>query len=154
MRSRSKAALVVLLLLLGASGAQAQGAVDTVQAARDRHLQRIRAEIRGRESEPSGNVFNNVLILKDLPAGRLLAVMDIGFGRSLGVTCEHCHDPSAFHLDVKKPKLIARAMWRMMGRINSELLGSIPELEGRNPTVNCTTCHRGQLKPALNLPER
>jgi hypothetical protein len=24
-------------------------------------------------------------------------------------------------------------------------------LKDRNPLVNCTTCHRGQLKPALNL---
>jgi hypothetical protein len=154
MRSRSKTVLIVLLLLLGASGAQAQESIDTVQAARESQLQRIRAEIRGRESEPSGNVFKNVLILKDLPAGKLLAVMDIGFARSLGVSCEHCHDTTAFNLDVKKPKLIARAMWRMMGRINAELLGSISELEGRNPTVNCTTCHRGQAVPALNLPER
>ncbi|HSJ13281.1 MAG TPA: photosynthetic reaction center cytochrome c subunit family protein [Longimicrobiales bacterium] len=146
--------MAVLLVVLGASGAQAQESADTLQSARDRHLQRIRAEIRGRESQPAGDVYRNLQILRDLPASRLLAIMDIGFGRSLGVTCEHCHDTGAFHLDVKKPKLIARAMWTMMGRINSELLGSIPELEGRSPTVNCTTCHRGQVTPALNLPER
>jgi hypothetical protein len=39
-----------------------------------------------------------------------------------------------------------------MGAINTEQLKKIKNLKSENPGVNCTTCHRGQVKPALNLP--
>ncbi len=31
-------------------------------------------------------------------------------------------------------------------------LRNIDGIKDREPRVNCTTCHRGQLKPALDLP--
>jgi hypothetical protein len=40
----------------------------------------------------------------------------------------------------------------MVGKINGEMLKNIKNLKSENPVVNCTTCHRGQVKPALNLP--
>jgi hypothetical protein len=43
-------------------------------------------------------------------------------------------------------------MSKMVATINNDLLESIPNLKGPNAIVNCTTCHRGQVKPALNLP--
>jgi hypothetical protein len=39
----------------------------------------------------------------------------------------------------------------MVARINGELLKGIPNLKGPNAVVNCTTCHRGQVKPALDM---
>ena len=39
----------------------------------------------------------------------------------------------------------------MTATINNELLPKIQNLKSEKPTVNCTTCHRGSTKPALNL---
>ncbi len=84
-------------------------------------------------------------------AGRLLSVMNIGFSQSLGVSCTHCHVPNQWESDEKSTKRTARAMSQMVSTINKDLLSSIAELKSENPVVNCTTCHRGQVKPALDL---
>jgi hypothetical protein len=43
-------------------------------------------------------------------------------------------------------------MWRLVGTLNNELLPKVKGLDpDHKPIVNCTTCHRGQIKPALNL---
>jgi hypothetical protein len=43
-------------------------------------------------------------------------------------------------------------MSEMAKVINSKFLKEIKNLKSANPVVNCTTCHRGQVKPAVNLP--
>lgn len=115
-------------------------------------LARLREQIKGKEKEPAEKVFKNIQTLKGIPAGRFLAIMEMGFSRSLGVDCTHCHTPEKWDAEDKNNKQIAREMWAMMGRINGELLKNIKNLKSESPTVNCTTCHRGQIKPALNLP--
>ena len=74
----------------------------------------------------------------------------MGWGRALGVGCGHCHVVDQWASEQKNEKQIAREMAAMTGTINQELK-TIENLEGPNPTVNCTTCHRGQVKPALDL---
>jgi len=91
-------------------------------------------------------------MLKGVPAGRLLAIMQMGYARSLGVTCTHCHTPEKWDAEDKPTKQIARDMSAMVKTINGEFLKNIKNLKSESPTVNCTTCHRGQIKPALNLP--
>lgn len=91
-------------------------------------------------------------MLKDAPAGRLLAVMEFGFARSLGVNCTHCHVADDWASESKTQKQTARDMSAMVARINGELLKEMKDLESATPTVNCTTCHRGQVTPALILP--
>ena len=98
-------------------------------------------------------VFKNIQLLKGVPSGRLLRVMELGYSRSLGVTCTHCHLPGAWEKDDKPTKQIARDMAAMVSAINNQYLKQIKNLKSDNPVVNCTTCHRGQTKPALNLPE-
>ena len=115
-------------------------------------LARLREQIKGKEKEPAEKVFKNIQSLKGVPAGRLLAIMEIGYARSLGVTCTHCHVPEKWESEDKTTKQITREMSAMVGRINGELLKDVKNLKSETPTVNCTTCHRGQLKPALNLP--
>lgn len=114
----------------------------------------IRAAIKGREQEPASKVFKNVTtpMLKDAPAARLLAVMEFGYARSLGVSCSHCHVPDRWDAEDKTQKQTARDMAAMTARINTELLKGIKNLKSATPTVNCTTCHRGQIVPGLNLP--
>lgn len=115
-------------------------------------LTALRAQIKGKEQLPADSVFQNIKLLKKMPAGRFLAIMEIAFSNSLGVTCEHCHTPDAWEKEDKPSKQVARDMWLMSGRINNELLKNIPNLKGMPPpTVNCTTCHRGQVKPATSL---
>jgi len=113
----------------------------------------LRARIAGQEGKPAAEVFKNIQILKAVPAGRLLAVMEVGYSRSLGVDCTHCHLPGEWEKDDKATKGVAREMIMMMRAINDEHLKKIKNLRSETPVVNCTTCHRGQTKPALNLPD-
>lgn len=115
-------------------------------------LAKLREQIKGKESEPAEKVFKNIQMMKTIPAGRLLAIMEMGYARSLGTNCTHCHAPDKWESEEKPTKQIAREMMAMVGKINGELLKNIKNLKSESPTVNCTTCHRGQVKPALNLP--
>lgn len=112
----------------------------------------LRRAIAGKEDLPAGEVFKNIQRYKGVTAARLLRIMDYGFTRSLGVDCTHCHVPDKWDLDDKDTKKTARAMSEMMAVINNEYLKKIPTLNSSNPSVNCTTCHRGQKRPALELP--
>ena len=48
---------------------------------------RLLAEIAGKEKLPANQVFKNVKLLGDIPAGRLLRIMDMGYSQALGVSC-------------------------------------------------------------------
>ncbi len=111
----------------------------------------LREEIKGKEKLPAETVFKNIQTLKGVPAGRILAIMEMGYSRSLGVTCTHCHNPEAWDSEEKPAKQITREMAAMAKTINSELLAKIQNLESASPVVNCTTCHRGHVKPATSL---
>jgi hypothetical protein len=124
---------------------------DSVTLERERYVAEVRKSIAGKEQLPAGEVFKNVKMNPQMPAARLLAVMNIGYGRSLGVSCTHCHVPGQWDSDAKTQKQTARDMSAMVARINGELLKGIPNLKGPNAIVNCTTCHRGQVKPALDM---
>lgn len=119
-------------------------------------IAKLKEQIKGRENELAPAVFKNIQtpFIKSIPAGRLLAVMEIAYSRSLGVMCTHCHTPDKWEADDKTQKQTAREMAAMMAKINGELLPSIKSLKSERPTINCTTCHRGETKPALNLPTR
>jgi len=110
-------------------------------------------QIAGKENLPAEQVFKNIQMFKGVPAARLLRIMELGYSRSLGVNCTHCHVVDQWDKDDKPTKPIAREMAKMAQTINNDLLKNIKNLKGPNPIVNCTTCHRGQTKPALNLPD-
>ena len=114
----------------------------------------LKAQIKGKENDLTPTVFKNIQtpILKSMPAARLLAVMEFGYSRALGVNCTHCHVPDKWESDDKPQKQITRDMVAMSAKINGELLKNIKNLKDTNPVVNCTTCHRGQVIPATNLP--
>ena len=114
----------------------------------------LREQIKGKENDPAPAVFKNIKTMKNTPAGRLLSVMEMGFARSLGVDCTHCHVPGKWESDDKTQKETAREMSNMVSTINRDLLKNIKNLKSEAAIVNCTTCHRGEIKPALNLPAR
>ena len=97
----------------------------------------------------SEQVFKNIQVLKGVPAGRIPLIMEKGFSDSLGVTCTFCHNPADWAAEPNHHMPIARQMWTMTQEINQRLLPAVKDL--KNAQVNCTTCHRGQKKPALNL---
>jgi hypothetical protein len=115
-------------------------------------IAKLKEQIKGKEQEPAEKVFKNIQVMKNVPAGRLLAIMEMGYARSLGVNCTHCHVPDKWEAEEKTTKQTAREMKAMAEKINTELLKNIKNLKSESPTINCTTCHRGQVKPALNLP--
>lgn len=115
-------------------------------------LAELRKKIAGQKDKPAEEVFKNIQLLKGIPAGRLLAIMEIGYGKSLGVDCTHCHEVDQWEKDDKPTKQITREMALMARAINNEYLKKIKNLRSENPGINCTTCHRGQTKPALNMP--
>jgi hypothetical protein len=112
----------------------------------------LRKAIAGQENKPAGEVFKNIQMLKAIPAGRLLKIMELGYAKSLGVNCTHCHVAGEWEKEDKPTKQIARDMAAMVAVINNDQLKKIKNLKGPDPIINCTTCHRGQTKPALNLP--
>jgi len=124
---------------------------DSVADDRKRFVEELRNAIKGKENEPAENVFKNIKLLKGVPAGRFLSIMDNGYGNSLGVTCNYCHKNGEWDLDIKPEKEITRKMAEMNNTINNQLLKNIDGLKSANPIVNCTTCHRGSVKPAIQL---
>jgi hypothetical protein len=149
-----------LLTITSAAGAQSAGQPaaaprmapgDTNGPRRDSLMQAVLASIAGRERMPAESVFKNIKVMKQVPAGRLVRVMNLGYARSLGVSCDHCHVVGEWEKEDRPQKQIAREMRAMMDSINGGLLAKIQGLESDNPVVNCTTCHRGLTKPALDF---
>ena len=122
-----------------------------IVAEREKYAKEVRAMIAGHEKEPAETVFKNIKVFKGVPAGRIPAIMNMGYGQSLGVSCTHCHVPGEWEKEDKPQKEIAREMSKLSKTINDELLPKIANLDSQKPVVNCTTCHRGEIKPALNL---
>jgi hypothetical protein len=131
-----------------ASPTQSPTAPPPVQATNDAFVQKILKQIAGHEQEPAAQVFKNIQILTKTPASRFLLIMNLGYSQGLGVTCEYCHVVDDFSKDDRRPKRAAREMALMHSSINQQL-GKMENLES-NPQghfINCSTCHRGSIKP-------
>ena len=121
---------------------------STTAARRDSGAAAVLRSIAGRENQPAESVFKNIKILKGIPAGRLVNIMNMGFGRSLGVSCGFCHVPGKWDLDDKEEKNTARLMFAMVQTINRDFISKVPVDSGSpRPVVNCMTCHRGMPRP-------
>lgn len=151
MRAKDPRPLLLLLLLPllnGAAPAPAPVPYDPDAAAR--RIAAILAGLGERRLLAANQAFTGVTIAPTSPAERYLRIMDEAFSRSLGVDCVHCHDPQDWARDAKHKFGIARGMWAMVYSLNQDQLRKIEGLD-RKARVNCTTCHRGRLKPALDL---
>ena len=137
---RSVAAFGVALLLFAFSASSDD----------DPEVKKLLTAIAGKENLPAGQVFKNVKLLADVPAARFLRMMDVGYSQSLGVGCDHCHSEDRWEADEKRPKLAAREMILFVRDINTTL-GHMENIDTDDATVNCTTCHRGYVKPALQM---
>lgn len=124
---------------------------DSFASERDSLMNAVLKQIAGREDAPAESVFKNIKSMKGMPAGRLLRIMNFGYGRSLGVRCQHCHVADRWEAEDRPQKQIARDMMALVRTINETELTKIKNLQSEHPGVNCTTCHRGQRKPAMNM---
>jgi hypothetical protein len=97
--------------------------------------------------------FSNLEVLpKDIGRKELIGIMR-GYAGALGVRCIHCHvgdDPNDldkvdFVSDERETKRVARAMMRMVDRINGKLLPAAGRDEPLE--VGCRTCHHGLTRP-------
>jgi hypothetical protein len=104
-------------------------------------VKEVLAQIAGHETEPAGQVFKNVQMLKDMPAADFVKSMDTNIGVGLGANCVSCHVTTDWSDDSKGAKKTARIMMGIVAAINTE---QMPKLgRPRAPTVSCVTCHRG-----------
>lgn len=119
---------------------------DSLQADRQKYIEKIKLAIKGKEQITVDSIFDNLQVLGGFPAENLVFAME-AWSKALGVSCGHCHRTDDFASDEKKQKSIARDMVNLGTMIN-ERLKTIDGLSKR-PIVNCISCHRGALKPAL-----
>jgi hypothetical protein len=150
---RFSLAMTLLTLAVVTTGVHAQAAPanqDSLRADREKHMASVRDAIKGKENLPGDSVYKNLKAFGQMPAERLPMIMG-RFSEALGVSCDHCHVVNEWAKEDKEEKQIARDMMAMARTINAELLAKIPNLKSERPTVTCTTCHRGTLKPATTM---
>jgi Photosynthetic reaction centre cytochrome C subunit len=139
--------VAIILVLTNPHAANTDANAGLAQGDKNPFAAALEKQIAGQENKPAEEVFKNIQLLKGMPAGRMLRVMQMGFSASLGVDCTHCHVADQWEKDDKEAKQTARKMWTFVAKVNQDLKQAI----GKG-TVNCTTCHRGQVKPATSLP--
>jgi hypothetical protein len=163
-RLRAAAAVFVLVAVAAAwLGAHAANAARDAQAQSNSNTQppqagqqqenpafaELRKRVAGKENLPAEQVFKNIQVLKGQPAGRVLNIMGT-FTRALGVRCDFCHTVGEWEKDDNDMKKAARDMVHMTNDINAELK-TIQTIAADKPAVGCSTCHRGQPKPAAGM---
>ena len=131
---------------------------DSLAKLRATFVEQVMHDIAGRESQPAGQVFKNVQVLKSITAGELVAKMDKEYGEALGWNCTNCHrlaPQGNWASDTSNNKVRARFMQQMQNDINTV---SLPKLFPKDtPKVSCASCHRGYNEPppaSYLLPER
>src|SRR5258706_5763464 len=122
-------------------------ATDSFAAERDSLAKVVLASIAGKENMPAASVFKSIKIFKKMPAGRLVNVMNMGFGRSLGARCRLCHVQDHWDAEDKQNKQTARLMIGMADTLNTLFMSRIKHEDGTSPTANCGMCHRGHPRP-------
>lgn len=90
-------------------------------------------------SPPAEEVFNNIRVLKGAPAESVIPTME-QIRHTIGVDCAYCHVPHDWANDDKQPKQTTRAMFGLLGFIQSTYFA-------RQPKVSCWTCHRAHGAP-------
>jgi Photosynthetic reaction centre cytochrome C subunit len=126
-----------------------KGVSDSLQKDREKYVAEIKEMIKGKEKIVVDSVFKNLKNIGGFDAEILPVVME-KWSQALGVSCSHCHETGNWETDTKAEKDIARKMADLSTMINTQLR-KIEGIKSSKPLVNCATCHRGQLKPAISV---
>jgi hypothetical protein len=116
---------------------------DSLATLRAATTAQLMKSIAGHETEPAGTVFKNVQVLKSMPAGRFLILMDSTYGRGLGRNCTDCHVANEWASDSLNRKKTARIMTELVEAVNTTQLTKLPPRNGQTAKISCITCHRG-----------
>jgi hypothetical protein len=123
--------------------------IDSFVSERDSLVKEILSDLGPRASMPAESVFKHLKVVKGRTAEQVLMMMNRGFGRSLGVRCQHCHVLGHWGDDDKNTKQIARDMMAMEEKINTDLLPAIKNIKSDHPGVGCFDCHHGVARPGF-----
>ncbi|MBL7818382.1 MAG: c-type cytochrome [Saprospiraceae bacterium] len=123
---------------------------DSLRKERQRMVEEVLAEIKGKENMRADSVFNNIKLFKNISAERMVRLMDEGWSKALGVGCNHCHNVNKWSDEAKPDKQLARDMAAMTNKINKEMLQTMKGLDEKS-SINCTSCHMGRKHPAKRL---
>ena len=124
--------------------------IDTLEAERLKYMNEVLASIKGKQKMDVDSVFKNLQLFKgakNFKADHFLLMMNIGWGKGLGVSCTYCHVAGKWESDEKPTKQIAREMYGIRQMVNSRL-ATIKNLQSSSPLINCGTCHQGRPIPA------
>ena len=98
------------------------------------------------QAKPAPQVWKNIQVLTDVPAGKIPVVMGV-FTGVLGVDCSFCHVDGKWDSDDKHEKVRAREMLKMVKFIDGTYFA--PPAKDQ---VSCWTCHQGQPSPPRTAP--
>ena len=74
------------------------------------------------------------------------------FTQALGVQCVYCHVQGDFASDANPKKEVARKMIAMVRQIDASFPSSAGVFPAGYHEVDCSTCHRGNVKPETKAP--
>jgi len=122
---------------------------DSLAADRAKYTKLIKEAIAGKEKMKASEVFKNIKIFKEQTAEQMLGIMETRWSKTLGVSCSHCHNTKDFASEEKHDHQVARDMVAMVGKINDDLLATMPAYatKDKKPRIGCSTCHRGEAHP-------
>jgi hypothetical protein len=103
----------------------------------------------GRNGAPAEPAGKNLKVLP--PNADVMFAMQV-FNEALGVNCLYCHVQGDFASDDNPKKDIARKMIGIVGRIDNSFTSSTGVFPAGFHEVDCTTCHRGSVKPETKAP--
>src|SRR5438445_1159065 len=75
------------------------------------------------------------------------------FNQALGVQCAYCHVEGDFASDGNPKKETARKMIAMVRQIDTSFTSSAGVFPAGYHEVDCSTCHRGSVKPVTKAPK-
>jgi len=133
----------------GGPGMMMAAPIDSFVSERDSLVKEILGDLGPKASMPAESVFKHLKVVKGRTAEQVLMMMNRGFGRALGVRCQHCHVLGHWGDEDKNTKQIARDMMAMTGKINDELLPAIKNIKSDHPGVGCFDCHHGVARPGF-----
>jgi photosynthetic reaction center cytochrome c subunit len=104
----------------------------------------------GRGAVPSAAAKN----LKLLDSKTDISFVMQMFNEALGVQCNYCHMEGDFAADGNPKKEMARKMIAMVRLIDTSFPSSAGVFPDGYHEVDCTTCHRGNVKPETKAPRK
>jgi len=104
----------------------------------------------GRGGAPVVPAGKNLKVLP--PNADVMFAMQV-FNEALGVDCLYCHVQGDFASDDNPKKDIARKMIGIVGKIDNSFTSSAGVFPAGFHEVDCTTCHRGSVKPETKAPK-